>query len=138
MPASRTLVAWSGALLVLLAGHDLTHLFDDGLRTDAGALAAVAVPQWIASAVVFAVLVRAGRRRAATVALLLGGATVVGVVAVHLLPFSSAAYADLDPSVVSWLFALVPVAVGAVVVGLALRERRLPSSSHVLPSPRPS
>ncbi len=123
VPASRTLVAWSGVLLALLAGHDLTHAFDDGLRTDPGALALVAVPQWIASVVVFAVILRAGRRRAATVALLLGAATTVGVVAVHLLPFSSAAYQDLDPSPVSWLLAWLPVAVGAVVAALALHER---------------
>ena len=117
------IVAWSGVLLALLAGHDLTHAFDDGLRTDLGALVLVAVPQWIASIVVLAVMLRADRSRAATMALLLGAATVVGVVAVHLLPVSSASYWELDPSPVSWLFAWVPPVVGLVLAGLALRER---------------
>lgn len=122
--APRPLVAWSLVLLALLAAHDVSHAVDDGLETGLGALALVAVPQWIVLAAVAAVIVRGDRERSALAALLLGGGVVAGFAAVHLLPFSPAAYWDLEPSPASWLLAVVPPLVGLVVVALAWPRRR--------------
>jgi hypothetical protein len=121
---SRTLGLWSGVLLALLAGHDLTHAFDDGLETPLGGLALVAIPQWIALAVLAAFIFRAERVRAATAALLLGLGVTLGFAVIHLLPFATASYWDLSPSAVSWLFAFLPPAVGLVVIALAWAELR--------------
>lgn len=121
---SRPVVLWSWVLLALLAAHDLTHLFDDGLDTSAGQLALVAVPQWIAIAVVMAVVLRAGRTWSAAAALALGLAAAIGVAVVHLLPFALAAYEDLDPSAASWALAWIPTGVALLVAALALRELR--------------
>ena len=121
---SPALIVATWLLLALLAAHDLTHLFDEGLDTSAGQLALVAVPQWIAIAVVMAVVLRAGRSRGAPAALLLGAATALGFAIVHLLPFAPAAYEDLDPSALSWVLAWVPTVLALVVVALALRELR--------------
>ena len=120
----RPIVIWSFVLLALLAAHDVSHAVDDGLETGLRDLALVASPQWIVLAVVAAVIVRGDRARSAVAALLLGLGTTAGVVAVHLLPFSPAAYWDLDPSVASWLLALAPTAVGLVVAALALPQVR--------------
>lgn len=121
---SRAVVLWSWVLLALLAAHDLTHLFDDGLDTSPGQLALVAVPQWIAIAVVMAVVLRAGRTRSALAALALGLAAAIGFAVVHLFPFAAAAYEDLDPSPLSWALAWIPTGVALVVAGLAARELR--------------
>lgn len=121
---SRAVVLWSWALLALLAAHDLTHLFDEGLDTSPGQLALVAVPQWIAIAVVMAVMLRAGRTWSAAAALALGLAAAAGFAVVHLLPFALAPYDELDPSATSWVLAWVPTAVALVVAALALRELR--------------
>ncbi len=120
----RPLVLWSFVLLALLAAHDVSHAVDDGLETGLRALALVASPQWIVLAVVAAFIVRGDRARSAVAALLLGLGTTAGLVAVHLLPFSPAAYADLDPSAASWLLAVVPAAVGLLVAGLAVPRLR--------------
>ena len=114
------LTTW--VLLALLAGHDLSHALDDGLDTSLTGLALVAAPQWLLLAAVTAVILRAGRARAHAAALLLGAGVSVGLLAVHLLPFSAAPYADLDPSTVSWLLAWVPAAVGLLLAALALRR----------------
>ena len=127
---TRPLILWSWALLALLAAHDLTHLLDDGLDTSAGQLALVAIPQWIAIAVVVAVLLRGDRVRSAAAGLLLGGAAAIGFGVVHLLPFALAAYEDLDPSAASWVLAWVPTGVALVVAALALRELRQGASSR--------
>ena len=121
---SRPVVVWSLVLLALLAAHDVSHALDDGLETGLGALALVATPQWVVLAVVAAFILRGDRARSAVAALLLGLGATVGVVAVHLLPFSPGAYADLDPSPASWLLAIGPAALGLVVAALALAERR--------------
>src|SRR5215212_1739019 len=107
--SSGSLVAWSAVLLGLLAAHDLSHALDDGLETPLDQLALVAVPQWLALAVVMAVIVRSDRFRAAA-ALLLGLGTAIGFAAIHLLQFSTATYWDLHPSLVSWLVAWLPAA----------------------------
>lgn len=121
---SRPLVLACAALLVLLAGHDLAHLLDDGLDTSAGQLALVATPQWIVLAAVMAAIVRCSRPRGAALALVLGVGASAGVLLVHLLPFAPAAYWDLSPSAASWALLWLPVVVAAVVAGLALRELR--------------
>jgi hypothetical protein len=120
----RPLVTWTLALFALLAAHDLTHLLDDGLDTSAAALATVAVPQWIVLAGVLWVIVRGDRARATGAALLLAAGVVAGFVVVHLLPFSPAAYYDLEPSAASWVLAIVPPLVALVVAALAWAERR--------------
>ena len=121
---SRRLAVSSLALLALLAGHDASHVLDDGLDTKPGALALVAVPQWIVLAVVAAVILRAERARGALAALLLGAGTTVGFVAIHLLPFAPASYSDLDPSPVSWLLVWAPALFGLIVSALAWVEWR--------------
>jgi hypothetical protein len=121
---ARPLVAWSFALMALLAAHDVSHAVDDGLRTSLGALALVAVPQWIVLGLVAAVIVRGTPDQSALAALVLGAGVVVGLTAVHLLPLSSAAYWDLEPSAASWLLAVVPLLVAVVVVALAWPRRR--------------
>jgi hypothetical protein len=122
--ASRPVVLWSWVLLALLAAHDLTHLLDDGLDTSAGQLALVAIPQWLAIGAVMAVILRGDATRSAIAALALGLGAAIGFAVVHLLPFAPAAYADLDPSAVSWVLGWVPPAVALVVAGLAVRELR--------------
>src|SRR5437016_7333168 len=67
--ASRSLVIWSGVLLVVLAAHDLSHALDGGLETPLDQLALVAVPQWLLLAVVMTVIVRGERARGAAAAL---------------------------------------------------------------------
>ena len=54
--ASRSLVIWSGVLLVALAAHDLSHALDGGLETPLDQLAFVAVPQWLVLAAVMTVI----------------------------------------------------------------------------------
>ena len=120
----RPLVVATWVLLALLAAHDLTHLLDDGLDTSAGQLALVAIPQWIATAVVMAVVLRGDARRSTSAALLLGAAAAIGLAVVHLLPFGVAPYEDLDPSAVSWVLAWAPTAVALLVAALAIQELR--------------
>ena len=81
---SRSLVSWSWAVLALLAAHDVTHLLDDGLETPLGQLALVAHPQWLALAVVMAVILRGDRSRSRAAALLLGMSVAVGFAVIHL------------------------------------------------------
>lgn len=109
---------------MLLAAHDLSHALDDGLDTSLGALAVVAIPQWIVLAALMGVIVRGDRARSAAAALLLGAGVVVGFAAVHLLPFSPAAYWDLHPSALSWLLVWVPLPAGLVLATLAWQQRR--------------
>ena len=122
--ASRSLVIWSGALLVVLAAHDLSHALDGGLETPLDQLALVAVPQWLLLAVVMAVIVRGDRARGASAALLLGLGVAIGFTVAHLLPFSTDSYWDLQPSLVSWLLALLPAALGLAVAALAWSQWR--------------
>ena len=117
-------VAWSWVVLALLAAHDLTHLLDEGLDTSPGQLALVAIPQWIALAAVMAVVVRGPEDWRQLAALVLGASVVIGFAVIHLVPFSLAAYGDLEPSGVSWLLAWLPTAAGLVLVGIAVRVRQ--------------
>jgi hypothetical protein len=121
---SRSLVVWSWVVLALLAAHDVTHALDDGLETRLGELAVVAIPQWLALAVLMAVIVRGERARSRTAALLLGIAVTVGFGVVHLLPFSPLAFWDVQPSVVSWVLAWAAAAAGLVLAALAWRLSR--------------
>ncbi len=120
---SRSLASWSWTLLALLAAHDVSHVLDGGLETGIGQLAVVAVPQWLVLAAVMAVILRGDRARSRTSALLLGVGVAVGFAVVHLLPGSPAAFWELQPSVVSWVLAWVPVAVGLLLAALAWRRR---------------
>jgi len=122
--ASRPLVLWSAVVLALLAAHDLTHALDDGLNTTLAGLAIVAVPQWIALAFLMGVIVRGEPARSAAAALVLSFGVVVGFVAVHLLPFSPAAYWDLHPSAISWFAVWAPLAAGLVLGRLAWQQWR--------------
>ena len=120
----RPLVLWSLILLVLLAAHDLSHALDDGLETSLDALALVAVPQWVVLAGVFAVIARGGTGHSAAAALALAVGVIAGFVVVHLLPFSSAAYWELEPSAASWLLVFVPPVAALVLAALAWPHRR--------------
>ena len=122
--ASRSLVISSGVLLVLLAAHDLSHALDGGLETPLDQLALVAVPQWLVLAVVITVIVRGDRARGASAALLLGIGVAIGFAVVHLLPFATTSYWDLQPSLVSWLLAWLPAALGLAVAALAWSQWR--------------
>ena len=135
---SRSLVIWSGVLLVLLAGHDVSHAVDGGLKTPLDQLAPVAAPQWLALAVVMTVILRGDRARSAAAALLLGIGVAIGFAVAHLLPFSTASYWDLRPSAVSWLLAWLPAALGLMVAGLAWsqwRATRLPGDIEAATHP---
>jgi hypothetical protein len=133
--ASRSLVIASGVLLVALAAHDLSHALDDGLKTSPGQLALVAVPQWLVLSVAMAVIARGARARAAATALLLGTGVALGFAAAHLLPFSTASYWDLRPSVVSWLLVWLPPALGLAVAALAWPQWRATRASVAINRP---
>jgi hypothetical protein len=120
---SRSLAFWSWVVLALLAAHDVTHALDDGLDTGLGQLAVVAVPQWLILVAVMAVILRGDRARSRAAALLLGIAVTVGFAVVHLLPVLPAAYWELQPSVLSWVLAWAPAAVGLVLAALAWPQR---------------
>jgi hypothetical protein len=121
---TRSLVLWSWILLALVAAHDVTHMLDDGLDTGLGQLALVAIPQWIALAAITAVVLRGDPAHSRTAALLLGTSVAVGFVVVHLLPFSPAAFWDLQPSVVSWVLAWASIAAALLLAALAWPQRR--------------
>jgi uncharacterized membrane protein (DUF441 family) len=122
MSASRrSLVTWSWVVVALLAAHDLTHLLDDGLDTPPELLAAVSIPQWIFVAAAVAIVVRGDPARSRAAALLLGAGVAAGFVIVHLLPFSPAAFWELDPSPVSWVLAWAAIAAGLLLAALAAR-----------------
>lgn len=121
---SRSLVVWSGVLLMLLAAHDVSHAVDDGLKTPLDQLAPVAAPQWLALALLMTVILHGDRARSAAAALLLGIGVAIGFAVTHLLPFSTASYWDLRPSAVSWLLAWLPAVVGLVVAALAWSQWR--------------
>jgi hypothetical protein len=110
---------WSWIVLALLAAHDLTHALDGGLDTSLGELAAVSIPQWLLLAAVMAIVLRGDPGHSRTAALVLGLTVAAGFVAVHLLPFSPAAYSDLQPSTISWALVWTPIAAGLVLAGLA-------------------
>jgi hypothetical protein len=120
---ARPLVLGSWILLALVAAHDVTHVVDDGLETGLGQLALVAVPQWLVLAVVMAIVLRGDRADSRTAALLLGVSVAVGFGVVHLLPFSPAAFWDLQPSVVSWALAWASVATGVLLAIIAHLRR---------------
>ena len=111
-------MAW--VVLALLAAHDLTHAVDGGLDTGLGELAIVSIPQWLLLAAVMWILLRGDPARSRTAALVLGAAVAAGFVVVHLLPFSPAAYWDLDPSTASWALVWLPIAAGLGLAGLAV------------------
>ena len=116
---ARSLVLWSWIVLVLLAAHDVTHVVDDGLETPLAQFPIVAVPQWIALGVVMAVVLRGDPFHSQTAALLLGIGVTVGVAVVHLLPITSAALWEVQPSVVSWVLVWASTAAGLLLAVLA-------------------
>jgi hypothetical protein len=119
------MVLWSWIVLALLAAHDVTHLLDEGLETPLGQLALVAIPQWLALAILMAIVLRGSRGRRQTAALLLGISVTLGFAVVHLLPFSAAAFWDLRPSGVSWVLAWASAAAGLLLVVLAWPRPRI-------------
>ena len=110
---------WAWVLLALLAAHDLTHALDGGLDTSLLELAAVSIPQWLLLAAVMAIVLRGGPGRGRMAAVVLGLTVAAGFVVVHLLPFSPAAFWDLDPSPVSWALVWIPIAAGLVLAAVA-------------------
>ena len=116
----RSLVTWSWAVLALLAAHDLTHLLDGGMDTPLGALALVAIPQWLLLAAVMAIVLRGDPAASRAAALVLGLTVAVGFAAVHLLPFSPAAFWDVHPAAISWALVWASSAAG---LGLAALSR---------------
>ena len=134
-PVSRPLALWSAVLLALLAAHDLSHAFDNGLETPLSQLAAVAAPQWLALAVLMAIVLRGDRAHAAASALLLGVGVTIGFAVVHLLPFSTSSYWKLHPSAVSWTLAWSPAALGLALAVLAWSQWRPSTGSS--PRSRP-
>ena len=114
---------WAWVVLALLAAHDLTHALDGGLDTGLGELAAVSIPQWLLLAAVMAIILRGDPARSRTAALVLGATVAAGFVVVHLLPFSPAAFWDLEPSAVSWALVWASIAAGLVLAGLAVSRR---------------
>jgi hypothetical protein len=117
--SARSLVLWSWIVLALVALHDVTHVLDDGLETPLGQLAIVAIPQWVALAVVMAVVLRGDRAQSRKAALLLGATVVVGFALVHLLPGVPTAFWELQPSVISWVLAWLSIGAGLVLAMLA-------------------
>ena len=115
----RSLVTWSWAVLALLAAHDLTHLLDDGMDTPLGALALVAIPQWLLLAAVMAIVVRGDPVASRAAALVLGLTVAVGFAAVHLLPFSPAAFWDVHPAAISWVLVWASIAAGLALAALS-------------------
>ena len=128
---SRPLVFWSWVVLALLAAHDVTHALDDGLQTGLGQLASVAVPQWLVLAAVMAMILRGDPARSRLAALVLGISVTVGFAVIHLLPVSPAAFWDLQPSVLSWVLAWAPAAVGLALAALAWPQRRAAAKGHL-------
>ena len=129
----RPLVAWSAVVLILLAAHDLSHALDRGLDTSLGALAIVAVPQWVVLVLVMGVIVRGDPRRSALAGLALSAGVIGGFAAVHLLPFSPAAYWDLHPSAVSWLLVWAPLLAGLVLGAVAWQQWRATAAQPAIP-----
>ena len=117
--SARSLVLWSWIVLALVALHDVTHVLDDGLETPLGQLAFVAIPQWIALAIIMAVVLRGDRAQSRSAALLLGAGVVVGFAVVHLLPIVPTAFWELQPSYVSWVLAWLSAAAGLLLAMLA-------------------
>src|SRR5439155_3908402 len=128
-PVSRPLALWPAVLLVLLAAHDLSHALDPGVETPLSRLAVVAAPQWLALAVLMAIVLRGDRAHAAASALVLGIGVTIGFAVAHLLPFSTSSYWKLHPSAVSWALAWSPAALGLALAVLAWSQwRRAPGS----------
>ena len=125
--AARSLVPVAWVVLVLLAAHDVTHVLDDGLETPLDLLAYVAIPQWLFLALAMVIVLRGDAARGRLAALLIGVSVALGFAAIHLLPFSPAAYWDLRPSGLSWVLAWLPAAAGLVLVALAWPRLRQPA-----------
>ena len=126
----RSLVLWSWIALALLAAHDVTHVLDDGLETPLAQFPFVAVPQWIALGIVMAVVLRGDSAQSQTAALLLGISVTVGVAVVHLLPITSAALWEVQPSVVSWVLVWASGAAGLLLAVLARPPLRVVHRAH--------
>jgi H+/Cl- antiporter ClcA len=63
----------------------------------------------------------------------LAGRVTIGFTVAHLLPLSTDSYWDLQPSLVSWLFALLPAALGLAVAVLAWSQWRAAIRSPTTP-----
>ena len=125
-PRSLVVAAW--LVLALLAAHDVTHVLDEGLETPLGQVAYVAIPQWLFLAVAMTVIVRGDPARSRIAALLVGVSVALGFAAIHLLPFSPAAYWDLRPSSLSWVLAWMPAVAGLLLFGIAWPRRSIGAS----------
>lgn len=131
---ARSLVSWSWIVLALLAAHDVTHMLDDGLETPLYQFALVALSQWLVLAMVMAIILRGGRAQGQTAALVLGLSVTFGFAVIHLLPFSPAAFWDLQPSVASWTLAWVSAAAGLLLTVLAWPRQRAAHSAQARPT----
>jgi len=121
----RELVAANLLLVVLLAVHSLDHVLRQSDPVPAEA--AVAGLAGLGTAVVCLVLAIAGSRWAPTATALVGLATPIGFVAIHVLPewsVFSQPYADIDVDALSWIGMLVPAIAAAGVGAIGLRAAR--------------
>ena len=128
---SRSLAFWSWVLLALLAAHDVTHALDDGLQTGLGQLASVAIPQWLVLAAVMAMILRGAPAQSRGAPRGLGSSVTGGFAAIHLLPVALAAFWELKPSVLSWVLAWAPAAVGLGLAALAWPQRPAATEGHL-------
>jgi len=122
----RPLVGASLLLLVLLVGHDLDHAFNQPSRDLDAAVSAVGIVGLVSAGVMLA-LALARRPEAGLAAVAVGFGTVLGLVAVHLVPEWGAAsdpYPDLDLNALSWLLVALPMAAAAWLGALGLRKLR--------------
>ena len=120
--ANRLLVAGNLTLVALLVLHSLDHIVRQTASVPAEA--AVAGTVGLGASLGALALAMSGSRWAAAATALVGLATAVGFVAVHVLPewsVFSQPYADIDVDAVSWVGMLVPAAAAAGVGTLALR-----------------
>ncbi len=117
-----TLRAANLALIGLLVVHTLDHVLRQSAPVPAAAAAAAAAG-FVAAGAALA-LSQARSRWAPVATALVGLATAIGFVAVHLLPEWSAfsqPYADIDVDALSWIGMLVPAAAAAGIGTLGLR-----------------
>jgi hypothetical protein len=124
----RSRVLWANAALaVLLVGHVVDHV---ARQPDSAQLDGFANAPGIAGLVAVFLslgLLLARMPRALEFATLVGAATALGFVAIHLLPdwsMFSDPYPDRDLDAASWIEMLATLAAGALLMSEALRARR--------------
>jgi hypothetical protein len=121
----RELIVANLVLVTLLVVHSLDHVLRQSDPVPGGT--AVAGLAGLGAAVVCLVLAVAGSRWAPAATALVGLATPIGFVAIHVLPewsVFSQPYADIEVDALSWLGMLVPAVAAAGVGAIGLRAAR--------------